>query len=123
MKSLKKSYTLFFLVTALAVSIQVQAQSQIAEAPILELLSKMADKPEDHKAIADYYQKLAAQVKKEAGLHEKIKENYILRYQNVKGATSGAKQKKHCDRIIKLKISVAEEYESLAEIHEKLAKQ
>lgn len=121
MKSLKTIYTLFFLVTALAVSIQ--AQSQITETPILELLSKMADKPKDHKAIADYYQKLAAQARKEAGLHEKIKENYRLRYQKMKDVTVGSKQKIHCDRIIKLQISVAEEYESLAELHEKLAKQ
>jgi hypothetical protein len=123
MKSLKAIYALFILVTAVVVSIQTQAQPQVTETPILELLNNMADKPEDHKAIADYYRKMAAQAKEEAGLHEKMKVKYNHDHGKMKGMAASGNTKKHCERIIKLQQSVAEEYEALAKLHEKSAKQ
>jgi len=122
MKFSKLFFTII-LAAALAVSFQTQAETQAAEEPILELLSRMADKPEDHKAIADYYRKMASKAREEAGLHEKMKGKYSRHdHGQTKGAATGLSNQKHCDRVIKLQQSVAEEYDALAVLHEKSAK-
>ena len=119
---------LFFnliVATALVFSFQAQAQAQTqpAEEPIMELLNSMADKPEDHKAIADYYRKKAGEAREEASLHEKMKDKYRHSHGQMKGMAAGKSTQKHCERVIKLQQSVAEEYDVLAELHEKSAKQ
>lgn|GEM_PF-762145 len=118
---------LFFnliVATALVFSFQAQAQAQTqpAEEPIMELLDSMADKPEDHKAIADYYRKKAGEAREEASLHEKMKDKYRPHAQ-MKGMAAGKSTQKQSERVIKLQQSVAEEYDALAELHEKSAKQ
>lgn len=119
---------LFFnliVATALVISFQTQAQAQTqpAEEPIMELLNSMADKPEDHKAIADYYQKKADKAREEASLHEKMKGQYQHNHAQMKGTAAGNLTKKHCERVIKLQNSLAEEYDALAELHKNSAKQ
>lgn len=110
-------------VVALVVSFQSHAQMQTAEAPIMELLNRMADKPEDHLAIADYYKKMAIKAREEAGLHEKMKQTYQHSHAKMKGQAMGNTMKKHCERVIELQQSAAEEYEALADLHEQAAKQ
>jgi len=125
MRSIKVIYTVFIFTAALMISFQTQAQTQaqVAEAPIMELLNSMADKPEDHRAIADYYRKMADKAREQASLHEKMKDKYRHSHAQMKGMAAGTATQKHCDRVIKLQQSVAEEYDALAELHEKSAKQ
>lgn len=115
------------MATALVFSFQAQAQAQAqtqpAEEPIMELLNSMADKPEDHKAIADYYRKKAGEAREEASLHEKMKDKYRPSHAQMKGMAAGKSTQKQSERVIKLQQSVAEEYDALAELHEKSAKQ
>lgn len=122
MKSNKLIYALLIMTAAFVVSFQTQAQTQPTEAPIMELLNSMADKPEDHTAIADYYRKKAGKAREEASLHEKMKEKYHHSHAQMKGMAAGKSTQKHCERVIKLQQSVAEEYDALAELHEKSAK-
>lgn len=121
MKFSKLFFTLIVAV-ALAVSFQTQAQTQPAEEPIMELLNRMADNPEEHRAIADYYRKMASKAREEADLHEQMKGKYQHSHAQMKGTAAGKATQKHCERVIKLQGSVAEEYDALAELHEKSAK-
>lgn len=123
MKYIKFFYTLLITTTVLVISFQSQAQPYVTEEPIMELLSGMADKPEDHKAIANYYRNLASEAMAEASLHEKMKEKYRHNHDLMKGRSFGKTTQRHCNRIIKLQESVVKEYNALAELHEKLAKQ
>lgn len=107
----------------IATPVQSQSTAPTKETPILELLSSMADIPGDHKAIADYYRRMALQARDVARLHEEMKGQYRHSHAQMKGRPAGKTMQKHCGRIIKLQQSVAEEYDALAALHEEAAKE
>lgn len=108
-------------VSAIFVCFQAQAQAQpseiISEAPIIELLDRMADSPEDHKAIADYYGKLAKKSRDEVKLHKTMQQKYSHVHNKEKGATVGTTALEHCENVIKLQESIAKEYDALEALH------
>lgn len=59
MKSVKASWVIM-LCAIFAIAVPVHAQ-QPAEEPIVKLLNDIADKPENHLAIAAYYRTLAGE--------------------------------------------------------------
>ena len=118
---LRFSALLFVFASALFFSFQTQAQSEMSEAPIIELLTSMADSPKDHIAIANYYQKLAKRARDEVSLHENMADKYQRNQAKIKSPSIGLAAKEHCDRIIKLQQSIAIEYEGLAELHKDAA--
>lgn len=120
MKSLNVISTLF-IAAVLAAPLQLYAQME--EAPIIELLNSMADKPQEHQAIADYYRKMAGEAKDQALLHENMKGSYRHSHAKYKNLPIGRATGKHCSRIVELQRSMAAEYEALAEVHENAAKQ
>jgi hypothetical protein len=86
---------------------------------IEKLISEMADKPEHHHAIAQYYLDKAEVTKKDMLKHQNIRANYGGYGKNQYAAES---MKKHCDRLIKADELMIKEYEDLAKEHEASAK-
>ena len=85
--------------------------------PLEELVSKMADTPAEHQAVAEYFRGKAQEARGQAESHARMGQNY-----------SGGKMrdkmemKKHCDSIIKAQDAIAAEYDALAKLHEAEAK-
>lgn len=75
---MKLSNLLFtmIVVVPLAVSSRAQAQTQTRPKPFIELLSRMADVPKEHRAIADYHNEMTSKAWEETGLHKKVKDKY-----------------------------------------------
>ena len=116
MRTLKASW-IIVLGAILALSIPVHAQPE--EAPIVKLINEMSEKPEHHLAIATYYRALASEARKEVEKHEAMRNSYRHDHQRFKtGRGAGQSMSRHCDRLIQLYQSTAEEYEALAVLHE-----
>tara|TARA_R110001583_G_scaffold2388_7_gene17371 strand:- start:1320 stop:1682 length:363 start_codon:yes stop_codon:yes gene_type:complete len=111
------------LLLAVIVVAPFQLHAQTDETPIMELLNNMADKPEHHQAIADYYRKMASEARDQAGLHEKMRRTYRHSHAKFKGQSAGQATKQHGKRVIDMQQSIAAEYDALAELHENAAKQ
>jgi len=92
--------------------------SQPAEEPLMRLLNDMADKPQNHLAIATYYRTLAAEARVEVEKHKAMNTSYHNHAQFKSGAGTGQSMSRHCDRLIELQQSTANEYEELAKLHE-----
>lgn len=117
MKSVKVSWVIM-LCAMFAVAVPVHAQ-QPAEEPIVKLLNDIADKPENHLAIAAYYRTLAGEALAEAEKHKAMRNTYRHNHQKFKtGVGTGQSMARHCDRLIKLQEETATEYEDLAKLHE-----
>jgi len=111
------------LLLAVAMTTSFQLHAQTDETPIMELLSNMADKPEQHQAIADYYRKMADEARAEASLHKQMKDTYRHSHAKLKGLPAGHATEKHCMQIAAMQQSMAEEYDALAELHANAAQQ
>lgn len=117
MKPIKASWVIL-LCAMFAVAVPVYAQ-QPTEEPIVKLLNDMADKPENHLAIAAYYRTLAGDALAEAEKHKAMRNTYRHDHQKFKsGAATGQSMARHCDRLTKLQEETAAEYEALAKLHE-----
>jgi hypothetical protein len=78
-----------------------------------ELVSKMANTPEEHEAVADYFRGKAQAARGEVETHKRMARSYGG------GKASAADQMKaHCDRIADAQSALAKEYEELAKLHE-----
>ena len=80
-----------------------------------------AKTPADHEAIAAYYDKQAAQAKKEAEIHRKMEKAYSV------GGSAGGKGTptplpQHCATLVKYYDGLAQEYTTLAAAHRAMAK-
>jgi len=115
MKILKASW-IILLGAVLAMSLPVYAQPE--EEPIIKLLHEMAEKPEHHLAIAAYYRTLASEAREEVEKHEAMKNTYRHGHERIKRPGAGQAMSRHCERLIQLHQSAAEEYEALAVLHE-----
>lgn len=88
--------------------------------PIERLIEELAEKPEHHKAIAQYYRDQAIQARKEMEHHQKMKNSYVSF--NPKNPGNPVAMQAHCDKLISTYEAAAKEYEMLAAEHEKMAK-
>jgi hypothetical protein len=82
-----------------------------------ELVSQMANTPDEHKAVADYFRSRAEQARAEANVHKRMGKNY--------GGTkiaAAAQMKQHCEQIAEAQETVAKQYEELAQLHDAEAK-
>lgn len=98
-------------------TITVVAETEVQ--PIEKLVSELAEKPEQHAAVAKYYQEKAEEAKKEAAHHREMKKGYYTFNPKSPGAASSMQA--HCDKLISAYETQVKEYEQLAAEHEKLA--
>jgi hypothetical protein len=105
------------LVLALGLAL-VPVSAIWAATPLEELVSRMADTPEEHQAVADYFRGKAQEALKEAETHARMGVNYA----GGSKVRDRDEMKKHCDAIAKAQTSIAEEYQALARLHEAEAK-
>jgi hypothetical protein len=88
-----------------------------------ELVSQMADTPQDHQAAAEYFRDKAQSARAEAMGHKHMRLSYSGSKAAHAGQSLNAKQvKEHCERIAEAQASLAKEYEALAKLHEAEAK-
>lgn len=85
--------------------------------PLEELVSKMADTPAEHQAVADYFRGKAQEARAQAESHARMAQGYVGGKMRDK-----TEMKKHCDNIIKAQDAIAAEYDALAKLHEAEAK-
>ena len=100
----------------------VSVSAQAAEDPIIALINSMADRPENHQAIATYYETKAEEAREEAAMHEAMKKTYRHDHLQMKGQPASGMTDAHCDRLIELSLASAEEYEAFAALHAAEAK-
>lgn len=117
---MKKSsvFSAFILSTALlmpAFAIAAETHST----PIEKLISEIADKPEQHQAIANYYKDKIIEEKKDLAKHIKMRKAYQVGH--VKNQAGMAGMRKHCDKLISNTESNIKAYEALAAEHEAIA--
>ena len=112
---------IIFLGAVLTVTAHLQAQP--AEAPIIQLINEMADKPENHQSISTYYKTKAAEARAEAEMHKTMKSTYKHDHAQFKGMPAAQSTDAHCDRLMELSLAEAEEYEALAALHDAEAAQ
>ncbi len=87
--------------------------------PIENLISEMADKPDQHHAISHYYKDKIEDTKKELATHTKMRKAYLVGYGKNQFAADG--MRKHCEKLISNDESTIKEYEAMAEEHEATA--
>ena len=114
----KINYIPALLFSAL-ISLPVNVAADTSNQPIEKLISELADKPEQHAAIAKYYKEKAEEAKKAVERHKTMKSSYVS-FNNRHPSGFGS-MKSHCDKLIKAYETEAEEYEQMAAEHEKLA--
>lgn len=101
-------------VSLLAAPAAVMA-ADATQTPIEKLISEMADKPEQHQAISQYYKDKAEAAKKELAQHEQMRKAYAVAYN--KNQPAADSMRKHCDNLVKLNESLVKEYEAMAAEH------
>lgn len=111
-------FSAFVLSTALLLPVLSMAADTIPT-PIENLISEIADKPEQHQAIANYYKEKIVEAKKELATHTKMRKAYEVGY--VKSQDAMAGMRKHCDKLISNAESTIKAYEALAAEHEAIA--
>lgn len=112
---IKKFARIVLIGATLTAAMQLQAQPE--ESEIMQLITEMADKPENHQSIARYYQAKAEEARAEAELHKEMKETYSHSHAVMKGVAAPQATGAHCDRLIELSLEAAEEFEALAAAH------
>jgi hypothetical protein len=94
------------------------AQSALAgDASLEQALVESATTPEQHAALAHYYEGKAAAARKEAGYHRAMGKSYS----GGKGSQI-AEMKAHCDKLASLSDDQAKEYDAMASMHRGMAK-
>lgn len=106
----------FALAAALAVT-PAAAWTAEGTTSLEELVSKMADTPEEHQAVAEYFRGKAQSAMAEVEIHQRMGRSY-----GGGKASAAAQMKVHCDRIAEAQALLAKEYEELARLHEAEAK-
>jgi hypothetical protein len=109
---------LVFLSAVLTVLSGSVAQMALAgDSGLEQALVEGASTPQQHAALAKYYEGKAAAAKKEADDHRAMAKSYS----GVK-MTQAAAMKEHCDKLATLADEEAKEYETLASAHRGMAK-
>jgi flagellar biosynthesis/type III secretory pathway protein FliH len=111
-------FSAFLLSTALLLPVFSIADDTVST-PIEKLISEIADKPEQHQAIANYYKEKIAEANKELAMHIKMRKAYEVGY--VKNQDAVVSMRNHCDKLISNVESNIKEYEALVAKHEGIA--
>jgi flagellar biosynthesis/type III secretory pathway protein FliH len=90
--------------------------SEPNHAPIEKLITEMADKPDQHHAIAHYYKDKIVEAKKDLAEHTKMRKAYEVGYAKNQTAMEG--MRKHCDKLISNAESNIKEYEAMTAEHD-----
>lgn len=114
---MKHSLLLSALVLGVSLALPVQANS--ATPPVEKLIAELAEKPANHKVLAQYYRDQAAAVTKDLAKHKNMRDNYD-HYNKSTGPGNAIRM--HCDRLIGNLESTKTEYEAMAELHAAEAK-
>ena len=114
---MKTMNTLQALLVVASLTLAGYVGAQPAETPIIQLITEMADKPENHQAIAEYYRTMASNARAEAESHRTMKETYSHSHASMKGQPASRMTASHCDRLIELNLAAAEEFDALAALH------
>lgn len=101
------------LLLNVAIAQPINAEGTVA--PIEKLVSELAEKPEHHKAISNYYTEKAAAARAEAAEHQKMAS---MRIGHSKSAMTQQNWESHCKSLSSSLESVAKEYDALAKLHE-----
>lgn len=117
------SKTLWIIMLSGFLAIAIPATAQPDHTAVLKLVEEIAEAPEHHEAIAEYYQSMADNAKSEAEKHEKMQNAYKHSHAKMKGRPVTTSADKHCKRLVELNQSLAKEYEALAELHKNAVNQ
>lgn len=107
------------LSAVVSLPIYVQAATETKESSIEQLVSELAEKPEHHKALAQYYKEKSDEAKKELDQHQAMKKAYFG--SSKMPGTVNAMQS-HCEQLIKSDELAIKAYNAMAAEHEKAAK-
>jgi hypothetical protein len=88
------------------------------EGKSIEQMITEAKTPEDHEAIAAFYEKEAQAAHQQHAEHQKMKDAYA----RVSGVKMPTGMVAHCDTVAKKYEEIAKEYEALAKSHKEMAK-
>jgi hypothetical protein len=109
---------LIFLSVVLTLLSAPVVQTAWADDTALEqALVEGASTPQEHAALAKYYERKAEAAKKEAENHRAMAKSYS----GVK-MTQAAAMKEHCDKLAAAADDQAKEYEAMASVHRGMAK-
>lgn len=111
-------FSAFVLSTALLLPAFTMAADTVST-PIETLIAEIADTPEEHQAIANYYKDKIVEAKKDLALHTQMRKAYKMGHAKNQDAMTG--MHKHCDKLISNAESNIKEYEALAAEHEAMA--
>lgn len=108
------------LMMTMMLSLPTITLAEVANTPIERLIEELADKPQHHQAIAQYYREKAAEARKEMEHHRKMKNSYVSF--NPKNPGNPVAMQAHCDKLISAYEAAAKEYDLLAKEHDDAAK-
>ncbi len=105
------------LLAALLVLTPIAAASAAEVEPVEALVVKLAQTPEQHRTVAEYYRQRAAAERQEASRHKAMGVSYA-------GGKLAERQQMqmHCDKLAAGHEGLAKEYEALAAMHDAEAK-
>lgn len=111
----------YSLISALALSaiLVLPVSAETAVTPIEKLVSELAEKPEHHVAIANYYKDKAASARAESAQHKKMGSMAIG---HSKSGMAQQNMRAHCEKISASLDALAKEYDDLAKFHQDAAK-
>lgn len=105
---------LFFSALILNAAIVMPVFAEGTVTPIEKLVSELAEKPEHHAAISQYYKDKAAATRAEAAEHKKMATTPIG---HSKSAMTQQNWETHCKKLSASLESLAKEYDELANFH------
>jgi len=110
-------HRLIFVSAVLAVLSGSLAPSAWAAPSLEQVLVEGASTPQQHAALATYYEEKAAAARKDAESHRAMSKSYT----GVK-MSQAATMKDHCDKLAAYADDQAKEYDALASAHRSMAK-
>lgn len=105
-------------VLALGTTFSNNALSESVTTPLEKLVSELAEKPEQHAAIANYYKDKAAKAREEAAEHKKMAST---RVGHSKSPLTQQNWENHCKKLSSTLEEAAKEYDELAKLHSESA--
>lgn len=108
-----------FVFSAVLVLPMFSVAAENVSTPIEKLISEIADKPDQHQAIANYYKEKIAEANQELVMHTKMRKAYEVGY--VKSQDAMVSMRKHCDKLISNAEANIKVYEALVAEHEGMA--
>jgi len=98
-------------------ALQTERVEGRGEYSLEELVVEMAESPQQHAALADYYRSKTEAARAEGQRHERMGKSYRRGKITTRDAMA-----RHCQKIADQQHSFAEEYDALAKLHEKEAR-